>query len=341
MHFLSLNKKHPFVSYLLGIGLASIMISSCNISSNTTAQLQAIDHKTSLSSSDSMSLQFTTNILSIFKDSKKNLWIGSDGEGLSKFDGRKYVYFNTSNGLCDDVIHNIQEDENGNIILHTASDICRYDGTTFTSSPTTYSKDKVEKLCQTVAQKTHRVNEKVSDPYYVLTTYEDSKGHLWIGTVGAGVIHYDGQQSTIINDEKLTAYTLRSIYEDSDGNMWFGNNGGGAFLYDGKDLKPIAESTKCSSAMLNNGILELNPRTTDRIWAINQSKDGTMWFGTNDSGVWSYKDKTWTNYGKKEGLPNQNVHCLHIGKDDQIWVGLANGKVCFFNGEGFVLFDGC
>ena len=88
--------------------------------------------------------------------------------------------------------------------------------------------------------------------YHVRSILEDSKGRLWIGNNGIGVLLYDGN-TTINFTEKKGLHNEDSqrangtspkgalnhvfaIAEDRDGNIWFGDRDDGAWRYDGQNL---------------------------------------------------------------------------------------------------------
>ena len=79
-----------------------------------------------VSPSKTDTLKFTSGIRSIFQDSKRNYWFGSHQEGVCLFDGKSFEYFTTNEGLSDNQIRSIQEDENGKIWFGTANGVSSY-----------------------------------------------------------------------------------------------------------------------------------------------------------------------------------------------------------------------
>lgn len=65
------------------------------------------------------------------KDSRGILWIGTGG-GLCRFDGEKFITYNTSHGLVGDNVYAITEDSRGDLWIGSmAGGISRFDGTVF------------------------------------------------------------------------------------------------------------------------------------------------------------------------------------------------------------------
>lgn len=127
---------------------------------------------------------------------------------------------------------------------------------------------------------------------HIRSVMEDSKGNIWIGNNGLGVLKYDGEKVTnFTKQRKLTAAPIKknalavssltkvfSIGEDSKGNIWFGTVGSGVWRYNGKDLVNYTRK---------DGIV------SNHIWVIHRSKKDEMWFGgANPSGVYKFNGNT-------------------------------------------------
>ncbi|MBN1149224.1 MAG: GAF domain-containing protein [Anaerolineales bacterium] len=74
------------------------------------------------------------NIMSIYEDRSGVLWVGTFGEGLNKFDRQSgsFEHFTTLDGLPNDVIYGILEDEQGFLWLSTNKGLSRFDPLTET-----------------------------------------------------------------------------------------------------------------------------------------------------------------------------------------------------------------
>jgi ligand-binding sensor domain-containing protein/signal transduction histidine kinase/DNA-binding response OmpR family regulator len=67
------------------------------------------------------STQVSNVVLCIYEDKNKNLWIGTEGDGLYYYETRssKTTKYNTTNGLPNDIVYGIVPDNNNNIWLST------------------------------------------------------------------------------------------------------------------------------------------------------------------------------------------------------------------------------
>jgi ligand-binding sensor domain-containing protein len=120
---------------------------------------------------------------------------------------------------------------------------------------------------------------------HVRSILEDSKGNLWIGNNGIGVLHYkDGKVVNFTEEYDLKKENTNgnhlekvfSIGEDTVGNIWFGTSGSGVWRWDGESLTNFTEKDGLESK---------------HIWIIYTTKNGELWFGgAGPSGVYAFKD---------------------------------------------------
>lgn len=105
---------------------------------------------------------------------------------------------------------------------------------------------------------------------YVWPIFKDSKGDLWIGTIGAGlhklVRDCTGEEIIIRYRQWLPESDVESILEDDQGNLWIGGAGLFKFNPDTKSyLKYDVEDGLQSNSF--------------KVGAACEAKDGTMYFG--------------------------------------------------------------
>src|SRR5688500_2921682 len=72
---------------------------------------------------------------------------------------------------------------------------------------------------------------------YIRSIFQDSKGNLWFGTIGEGVVRYDVKTLTYFsNPDGFNNNTVYAINEDKNGNLWFGTDQG-VYKFDGKTFR--------------------------------------------------------------------------------------------------------
>lgn len=156
-------------------------------------------------------------ITGIVEDNEGNLWLGTDGYGICKYNGENFTHFHMENGLCDNTIHELMVDSKGNIWIGTFwGGVSKLDGKKFTN----YTKDGVISGVE------------------VCGFFEDDNGDIWFGVENNGVYRYDGNSfSHYYKEEGLDASVL-SIYRDKESRFWFGG-WGGLFRYDGQSFTSV------------------------------------------------------------------------------------------------------
>ncbi|MDO9187516.1 MAG: two-component regulator propeller domain-containing protein [Bacteroidia bacterium] len=154
-----------------------------------------------------------STIVCSYKDRAGNLWFGTAGGGVSKYDGNSFTNFTTSQGLANNLVNGIREDKAGNMWFATnGGGVSKYDGKCFTNFTT------IQGL----------VNNKV------LCITEDKSGNLWFGTDG-GICKYDQYSKKVLGGKFFVNYTteqglisnhVAACITDKKGNLWFGTNKG-------------------------------------------------------------------------------------------------------------------
>ncbi|WP_268033047.1 two-component regulator propeller domain-containing protein [Algoriphagus sp. PAP.12] len=222
-------------------------------------------------------------------DSRGHIWFGTNGGGISRFDGINFTNYTSTQGMASMSIRSIFEDSKGNIWIGTADQVVsKFDGKTFTN----YYGDQISNQV-------------------VYSIYEDSKGILWFGTDGEGLVRFDGEEfKKITTQDGLPSNSVGSIYEDREGYLWIGTNGGGLAKYDGN----LFETFDTSDGLVSN-----------RIRSIFQDSNGNLWFGTLGGGVNKYDGSVFEPFGIDDGLAGLIVRSINQDKEGNIWFATENG----------------
>lgn len=237
------------------------------------------------------------NIHAITEDKRGDLWIATDGDGVSRYDGKDFRNFSTEDGLPSNYVWAILEDSKGSLWFATGVGVCKYDGKSFGTILNT---------------KTGLVHN------FVTSVIEDRKGNLWFGTKG-GVSKYDGKKFVnFTTEDGLVDNHIRAIFEDSEGNLWFATRRSGVSRYDGE---------RFVSFTTENGLAD------DFVRAIHEDSEGNLWFGTNN-GASRYDGKRFVSFTTKDGLVNDTVKSFLRDSAGNLWFG-TDGGVSKYDGKDF------
>lgn len=280
-------------------------------------------------------------VVEIFEDSKGNLWFGTVGDGVARYDarlndgvgqGKSLTYFSKKDGLPDNTVVSIVEDKQGNLWFGTHNGLSRYDGKTFTNF------SEADGLCH----------------FRVSNLLIDKTGTLWVGT-WRGVCRYNGvgfsRFDVPVPDIDLPPYLttmnwVTELLEDSRGNIWFARDGYGACRYDGHTFTHF---TKKDGLASNN------------VQVIAEDRQGNIWFGsrvaendhpdpakrTGDGGVSRYDGQTIVQFPGVEGLGKNETYAIHVDRAGNVWIGANKLGVYRYDPsaeqagrEAFTLFKG-
>jgi ligand-binding sensor domain-containing protein/serine phosphatase RsbU (regulator of sigma subunit) len=239
------------------------------------------------------------NVRALIQDRRGDLWIATDGDGVSRYDGEDFQNFSTEDGLANNFVRAILEDGKGDLWFATGTGVCRYDGKSF--------------------RKALNVKAGLVDNF-ATSIIEDREGHLWFGTKG-GVSKYDGEEfENFTTEDGLVGDYVWVILGDGEGNLWFGANSG-VSRYDGKKFENF--TTK-------NGL------ANDSVKAILEDSEGNLWFGT-DGGVSRYDGKRFENFTTEDGLADNKTRSLLRDIEGNLWFGTVGG-VSKYDGKEFEKF---
>ncbi len=317
-------------------------------------------------------LKYTTGVRSILEDSKGNTWFGSYNEGVCLLQNGALQYFTTENGLSDNQIRSMYEDNNGIVWLECGKGISTYDGQKMTVyEERNYDAFNEWKLTdtdlwfkgdETVGYNNleghagvHQLDGKnlyfrrfpietkvgKENAYSISTPFVKGKnGTVWFGTYSA-VVGYDGQQFKIFDNNALglngttESLHIRSLMEDSKGNLWIGNNSGNNTVGGIGVIKYDGKAFTHFTKQHQLRRADTHGNCLDRVFSMGEDSLGNIWFGTVESGVWRYDGQTMKNFTQKEGLDGSMTWIIYKSKSGELWFGGGPNGVYRFKGESF------
>jgi ligand-binding sensor domain-containing protein/signal transduction histidine kinase/DNA-binding response OmpR family regulator len=259
-----------------------------------------------------------TSIGAIREDRNGKIWIGTE-LFLMSFDARSFSLTekfpfqtilqqkSTSNLDCA-FINTMFVDRDNNIWVGTA-----WGGVTMLGAAS--PKFKLIK---------HNPSEATDLPNYsVASLCQDRKGNLWIGIDGSGVYTMNlqsGELSRYPLEEKKYGRYFKVVVIDNDENLWFGTYKNG--LLRKKKNSPQIDVFRKGA--------QKNSLPDNEITCIFESKDKTLWIGTNN-GLAKY-DKA-NNQFIRINIPRKLTTILSIAEtsDGVLWLGTYGGYVLSYN----------
>ena len=112
-------------------------------------------------------------VVSAIMDRRGDLWFGTLGGGVSRFDGTRFTNYSPAHGLAHNYVWSIAEDHAGNLWFGTALGVSRFDGKSFI---------------------TYTVADGLASSI-VRSLAFDNNGNLWLGTHD-GLSKFDGKRFT-------------------------------------------------------------------------------------------------------------------------------------------------
>ncbi len=244
------------------------------------------------------------------QDKLGNIWFGTTGEGVYRFDGKLFTQFTMKDGLSSNCVWSILEDKTGNIWFGTSNGICRFDGNKIISVPISFY------IRPVITDNSYYTEWSTKNS--VWSMLQDKSGKIWFGT-GDGVYYYNGVTFTrllandnVINKDSLKLKLVSDILEDKNGNIWFASGmppGYEGFCrYDGK----MIESFK--------------PKNEGWIRNVVESKNGNLLLATRHYGVWTYDGKSFTDYSQPKDLIKGSLNAILEDKAGNLWIASDYGK---------------
>lgn len=356
--------RNPIFSLLL----VSMFFTSCNgqtkqPNKTVVEQISFTSKNTKLTKTQGATIH--QNVHCSLQDKVGNLWFGTTGEGVYRYDGKEFTQFTEKDGLSDNKVWSIIEDKSGKIWFGTDGGVSRYDGKTISKIPFTIissngfgttiqesSKNSVWSMYQDkngiiwfgTSQDLYRYDGKLFSRFLdnknilnnenlqlkeIQCLLEDSNGTIWMGSgsiAQEGIIRFDGK--SITSSKPNGDGWIRCMLKDKNETIWFGGRAHGNFIYNGKDFTKFTEKSGIGNPLLVDKV--------GNIWFNGEEKLSTV---ENEGGIWRYDGTTFKNYNTNDGISKYTVWNMLEDKNGNIWIGTRNSGLYRYDGKTFETFS--
>jgi ligand-binding sensor domain-containing protein len=251
-------------------------------------------------------------------DKVGNIWFGSNGEGVYRFDGKSFTNFTEDDGLDNNIVYSILEDNAGNIWVGSKTGLNRYNKSANKSTGKTFTQIPGLIANASANERSNSFNDNPPGNNGVWCMMQDKSGTIWFGTDN-GVYCYDGlfftrflDNNDVINEDSLQLKSIFSILEDKNGSIWF--------------TACVSEGVSCFDGKFLRNIIPYN--NIGRTDCVIEDKNGNLWFCAVFYGLCRYDGKTFTKNIFKE---KTNFGPTDVLEDNSgnIWFNTQKGLGCY------------
>lgn len=289
----------------------------------------------------------SNEIRRIHQDSEGFMWFGARN-GLIRYDGYKYVVYRNSiaypNLLTHNAIMSFAEDENF-IWIGSERGLNRWEKQTrdiVKIDQNEINNARINKIIPTQHGYIWLATSKGIFKYFwgtntlerlyfdsplqmgIEDAYLDSKGRVWFGSWGNGLMRYNEESNSFIKYPKINQKnTVHIIFEDSNNVLWIGTWGYGLY-------KVIDEENPLTTTYQSFGEdTKLGSINSSVIYSIAQDpKYGYLWVG-HRNGLSILTDPTdshsFVNFAvdpSSDFKNNYDVNSIYVDKSGLIWLGM-------------------
>ena len=268
----------------------------------------------------------------------EKLWVGTN-TGLYRGNGRGFRQVELPSFLGNIQVLTLLQDRDSNIWVGTTRGLLRIN-----AEGISFSEEK-----------------KLRGDGGINVVFEDREGNLWIGGArGLGRIRDSAFVTySSVNDPRFEHNG--PIYVDRDGRTWFAPAQGGLYVLQNDRVQPVtaipANDVVYSisggadevwagrqrggltrlrfrkGAITSQSYTEANGLAQNSVYAVYESRDGSVWAGSLNGRVSKFKGGNFTTYTTTNGLASNTVSSILETRDGAMWFATPSGLSSFSNGQ--------
>ena len=300
-------------------------------------------------------------IKTIFQDRENNLWMGTKDFGISCFTGKRFSLISKTDNLASNTVNTILKDNHGKYWMATKEGIAVLEKEKFGRMRFNKSVSLLDSLitddvvslaldnngnilagtkgggAALISSSSGKVLRafKYLPEKYLSSVLCDKDGIYWFACI-SGIARYDYKNSIFLPNlsmqhKDLPGNDVACLFRDKRNNIWIGIRGKGLVEYNYLSKKLIQRGG-------SDGLFHLSPVS------MCEDKEGTLWVGTTEGGLYSFDGTSFTHFGMKNGLPSENISFVAASSQNILWIGTNKGLSKFLTKENKItsynIYDG-
>ncbi|MHC1769125.1 MAG: two-component regulator propeller domain-containing protein [Verrucomicrobiia bacterium] len=275
-------------------------------------------------------------VTALCQDRQGELWIGTEGGGLVRFDGERFTVYSIADGLANDAVTAVLEDRQDDLWFASELGVTRF-----------------------LRRQNRLISYDLADGWLgVEAMVEDQAGRLWLGT-GEGLCLWDPERAQFVTygvPEGLPSCSVACLSQASGGGVWAGFLKSRTVLrWDGGPslrLRIPRPTVKVGAVHQDrSGVLWFFGSCADKservLWrndgeqfkevlregrvtepapvgVIHEAPGGDLWFGS-DAGLHRFREDRLEDFGTPTGLGKGTVRAILEDRNGQLWIGEGGG----------------
>jgi ligand-binding sensor domain-containing protein/signal transduction histidine kinase len=259
----------------------------------------------------------------LHEDRAGTLWISSDG-GLVRYRGGEFTSYSTTEGLASDHVAGVAEGEAGQLYIITANalHLLQNEKIVRLVDFTTSAGTSIRRICVRRSGEVWlatnrgaiRISDRQTNRFTVLdglptdnlnTVIEDRHGSLWFGTIGHGVIQWNGTRFNPLSQswngpEKI----VHTLIEDKTGRIWAGTQRG-VYRF---------------AAGQWTGLSQREGLPSNFVTTLADDREGSLWVGTDGGGLAHVRESGVRVFTSRDGLAGDLVRSIAEAPGGGVWI---------------------
>lgn len=287
-------------------------------------------------------------VLSAFQNDDGLMWFGTNGGGISKYDGKTFEYITDKEGLADNLVFCMAKYKDGQILIGTNNGLSVYNNNAPLNTP---------------KFKNYTIKNGLSDNR-IFRIFFDNQGNVLLGT-GKGISTFkDGVCQRYKINPTVDSASVFYLYSDSKDELWMATLGSGIFSFDGKTLKDYKFKPDVGSSMVfsvieksknvywfltgeglleyaNNEIYPINPgkiNASATYYYSFKDRSNAIWIGSSEGLIKQTKDDKVVVFKKQNGLVDNSIWSIFQDREDNLWFTSDQNGVSKISSERFYMY---